>query len=177
MGGFVMQDSKETGEPSVHAYLLAANADASRGVPDAAAHRGAVDVGPQGVLPQDDLHGLDLVGLPKTPSGPLYRDAPAQHLGQLRHQQLEHDAGVGAVGLQRGNGHRELEGIAFASAGRLHGHPPHCTGRPAGRPNARPAVQPAPGSPPPTPPPAHGTYRGSQITTGMARAAFSWYAP
>ena len=31
-------------------------------------------------------------------------------------QQLEHDAGVGAVGLQRRDGHGEVEGVASASA-------------------------------------------------------------
>ena len=109
-------------------------------------------------------------------------DAVAQRVGELGHQQLEHDAQVGAVRRQLRHGHAQVEGgvldrlardradrrspaILNRRAGGLHRHWAHRTAPLPTRPGApcspRPARAPVRGQP----------ERGSQITTGMSRPA------
>ena len=116
---------QEAGEPRVHGHLFTSDADPSRRVADAAAHRGAVDRSFEGVVAQNDPYVLDLVGFAE-PAGPLDGDAVAQRVGELGDEELEHDAQVGAVGRQLRHGHAEIERVAPRPT-RLHRHWPHRT--------------------------------------------------
>ena len=60
--------------------------------------------------PSDDPDRLDLVALAEAAAGPLDGHAVAQGVGELLHQELEHDAQVGAVRGQLRDSHAEVEG-------------------------------------------------------------------
>src|ERR1700733_9472894 len=77
-----LQGGQQPRQPLRHVDLLAANADAARGVANAAAHRGALHDGLECIVTEDDADRLDVVGLAEPPR-PLDGDPIAQDLGQL----------------------------------------------------------------------------------------------